>query len=106
MTTPKVRMPKGLDYQGKKLWTEITQIYDLSAAPHKRRILYDACSTADLIDKLDKGMAGQPMTVKGSMGQVVIHPLVAQAENAREALARQLSRLNFAEPEEDDYETR
>ncbi|WP_165644081.1 hypothetical protein [Mycobacteroides abscessus] len=44
--------------------------------------------------------------VKGSTGQVVIHPLVAQAENAREALARQLSRLNFAEPEEDDYETR
>lgn len=95
-------MPKGLDYQGKKLWTEIAEVYDLSKEPHKRRILYDACETADLIDQLTKAMVSQPLTVKGSTGQVVIHPLVAQSETAREALARQLSRLNLAEAGEDD----
>ncbi|OAT69579.1 hypothetical protein AWB85_20280 [Mycobacteroides immunogenum] len=98
-------MPKGLDYQGKKLWTEITRIYDLSAEPHKRRLLRDACEMADLIDTLDKAMVGKPLTVKGSMGQQVINPLVSQVQQAREALARQLSRLNFADAEEDDYET-
>lgn len=105
MTTPKVRMPKGLDYQGKKLWQELTEVYDLSVDPHKRRILYDACKTADLIDTLDKAMSGQSLTVRGSMGQQVINPLIAQAQSGRVMLAQLLSRLNLAEAGEDDYET-
>ncbi|MDM2176198.1 hypothetical protein PP452_08770 [Mycobacteroides abscessus] len=102
MATQRVRMPNGLGYQGKKLWQEVTGVYDLSVDPHKRRILYDACKTADLIDTLDKAMTGQSLTVRGSMGQQVINPLVAQAQSGRVMLAQLLARLNLAEAGEDD----
>ena len=35
------------------------------------------------------------------MGQLVIHPLIAQSQSARTQLAQLLSRLNFAPPEDD-----
>lgn len=64
--------------------------------PHKRRILFDACKTADVIKRLDDASSRADLTVKGSMGQEVINPLIAQAQTARGLLAQLLSRLNFA----------
>jgi hypothetical protein len=95
------KMPNGLGTEGRKLWREIVGTFDVIEEPHKRRILFDACKTADLIDRLDEAMNGQPLTAKGSMGQLVIHPLIAQSQAARTQLAQLLSRLNFAPPEED-----
>ncbi|MGE2737346.1 hypothetical protein [Mycolicibacterium vaccae] len=95
------KTPNGLDAEGSKLWREIVGTFDVVEEPHKRRILFDACKTADLIDRLDTAMNGQELTAKGSMGQLVIHPLIAQSQAARTQLAQLLSRLNFAPPEED-----
>ncbi len=50
----KPRMPKGLGYQGQKLWKSITEEFDLDSEPDKLRILYDACKMADAVDRLDK----------------------------------------------------
>jgi len=94
-------MPKGLEYQGQKLWKAIVSDYDLEEEPHKRRILFDACKVADLVDKLEKAMTGQPMTVKGSQLQPVIHPLISEVRYQRGLLAQLLARLNFAPAEED-----
>ena len=49
--------------------------FDLTAEPHKRRILFDACKTADVIKRLDDVASKQSVTVRGSMGQEVIHPV-------------------------------
>jgi hypothetical protein len=68
------KMPNGLDNEGRKLWREIVGTFDVVEEPHKRRILFDACKTADLIDRLDAAMEGQQLTAKGSTGQLVIHP--------------------------------
>jgi hypothetical protein len=95
-------MPKGLGYQGQKLWRSVLDEFELETEPHKLRILFDACKTADLIDQLEKGMAGEPLTVLGSQRQRVIHPLVSELRFARGLLAQLLARLNFAPPE-DDY---
>ncbi|BBX06933.1 hypothetical protein [Mycolicibacterium aichiense] len=94
-------MPTGLGTEGKKLWREVVNTFNVIEEPHNRRILFDACKTADLIDRLDEAMNGQELTARGSMGQLVIHPLIAQAQSARTLLAQLLTRLNFAPPEED-----
>jgi hypothetical protein len=67
-------MPRGLEAEGQKLWESVVAVFDLSAEPHKRRILFDACKTADVVKRLDGGASKQPVTVKGSMCQEVIHP--------------------------------
>lgn len=97
-------MPKGLGYQGQKLWKSIVNEFDLAVEPHKLRMLFDACKTADLIDQLEKGMAGEPLTVLGSARQRTIHPLVSELRFARGLLAQLLARLNFEPPlPEDNY---
>ena len=75
--------------------------FDLSAEPHKLRILFDACKTADVIKRLDDAAAKQPLAVKGSMGQEVINPCIAQSQTARGQLAQLLGRLNFAGQDDD-----
>jgi hypothetical protein len=46
-------MPRGLGTEGKKLWESVIGEFDLSAEPHKRRILFDACTSADVVKRLD-----------------------------------------------------
>jgi hypothetical protein len=96
----KPRMPRGLGTEGKRLWETVIGEFDLGAEPHKRRILFDACKTADLIKRLDDIAAKSPVTLRGSMGQEVIHPCIAQGQSARMQLAQLLGRLNFAPPED------
>jgi hypothetical protein len=95
-------MPRGLGVEGKKLWETMIGAFNLIAEPHKRRILFDACKTADSIKRLDDIAAKSSVTVRGSMGQEVIHPCIAQAQAARMQLAQLLARLNFAPPEPKD----
>ncbi|SOJ53585.1 hypothetical protein MSIMFB_01085 [Mycobacterium simulans] len=94
-------MPRGLGTEGQKLWKGIVGEFDLGAEPHKVRILSDACATADVIKRLDDAARKAPLTVKGSMGQEVINPLIAQAQTARGQLAQLLGRLNFAGQDDD-----
>jgi hypothetical protein len=93
-------MPRGLGTEGQKLWKGVIEEFDLSLEPHKQRILYDACKTADVVKRLDDAAAKQGLTVKGSMGQEVINPVLAQAQVARGQLASLLGRLNFSGPED------
>lgn len=79
----KPAMPRGLGTEGQKLWKGVVAQFNLSLEPHKRRILFDACKTADVIKRLDNASRKAPLTVKGSMGQEVINPLIAQAQVAR-----------------------
>jgi hypothetical protein len=80
------RTPSGLGDSGRELWSEIAGTYDLR--PDERRILEDACREADLIDKLEAEIADpdHEMVVKGSMGQPVSSPLVAEIRQHRTTL--------------------
>lgn len=88
-------MPNGLGTEGSKLWKGIVGEFDLSREPHKLRILSDACRLADQIKRLDGAATSAPLTVKGSMGQEVINPVISAAQSARGLLAQLLGRLNF-----------
>lgn len=91
----KARMPKGLDYQGQKLWREVTEEFDLDSDPHKRRVLLDCCKIADLIAELEKAAAKAPLIVRGSAQQQVINPVISEARFQRALLMQGLARLNF-----------
>lgn len=92
-----MRSPAGLQAAGKRLWRSITTEFDLESEPHKVQILVEACRVVDAIAELDKAAAEAPLTVKGSMGQPVISPFIAEARAQRSLLAQLLARLNFEE---------
>lgn len=92
-----MRTPKGLQASGKRLWRSITAEFDLENDPDKAEILAQACRVVDQIAELDEAAAEAPLTVRGSMGQPVISPFIAEARVQRALLAQLLARLNFEE---------
>ncbi|HVX20894.1 MAG TPA: hypothetical protein VHB02_06085 [Acidimicrobiales bacterium] len=85
--------PAGLNRAGKALWTAITEKYEFR--PDELAILEDACRMADLIAAMEGAWAddGSPMTSEGSQGQLVVHPLIAELRQYRNARARLLKQL-------------
>jgi hypothetical protein len=58
-------------------------------------LLENACKTIDLIDNLEAGMTGQPLTTRGSMGQEREHPLLSEARQQRGLLRQILAQLKL-----------
>ncbi|MGW8815510.1 hypothetical protein [Gordonia terrae] len=94
-------MPKGFGSAGRKLWRTVLDEYELDYEPHKIEILAHACRVSDTIAALERATAREPLTVRGSAGQLVIHPLISEVRAQRSLLAQLLARLNFTAPEED-----
>lgn len=85
--------PNALGVAGKRLWEAIASEYELR--PDEVATLEDVCLITDVIAELEGAWAqdGRPMTTKGSMGQLVIHPLIGEIRTqrmARNTLWRQL----------------
>jgi len=90
MKTP---VPVSLAAPGRKIWRHITAEYTLR--PDELVTLEDVGAITDMIDALSTAWeeAGRPLTTTGSMGQLVIHPLIGEIRaqrGARNALWRQL----------------
>lgn len=86
-------VPASLGKAGRLVWTSIAAEYELR--PDEVATLEDACLITDVISELEAAWAadGRPMTTKGSMGQLVIHPLIGEIRTqrmARNTLWRQL----------------
>ena len=95
--------PSTLGKAGRKLWESIAREYSLR--PDELAALEDACLITDVIAELDAAWAvdGRPMTTKGSMGQLVIHPLIGEIRTqrmARNTLWRQLKLPDLDAPVE------
>jgi hypothetical protein len=86
-------VPAGLRAQGRRLWRDVVGGYSLRA--DERRVLEDSCRLADVVSALERAMRGQPMVVKGSMGQDVLNPLLAEQRVHRLALAALLRQLKL-----------
>lgn len=89
----KTTAPKDLGKGGRRVWRSVTSKYELRV--DELVLLEDACRITDMIDSLDEAWAddGRPMTTRGSMGQLVIHPLIGEIRAqrmARNALWRQM----------------
>ena len=95
-----MRQPAGLDAAGKRLWRSVVDVFDLDEEPHKVSVLTQACRVADIIAELDEHAAEAPLTVRGSQGQPVIQPTLAEARFQRALLAQFLGRLGFPDNDE------
>lgn len=87
--------PKGLGLPGRRLWKRIVSAYELR--PDEAFVLESACQTLDTATQLEDAMKGQPLMVKGSMGQMREHPLLSEARQQRALLARLLAQLKLPE---------
>ena len=83
--------PKGLGVAGRRLWREMTLglVYD----EHELVLLRLAAEQADVLASLEELVATDGWTVEGSAGQPRLHPAVAEARAARQAVARLLAAI-------------
>ncbi|MDT5048793.1 MAG: hypothetical protein QOG75_4687 [Mycobacterium sp.] len=91
-----MRSPAGLAKAGKALWKSMHDEFDFAEEPHKLQLLAQTCRVADIVAELDEA----PLTVKGSMGQVVISPFIAEARAQRALLAQLIGRLGLPDTDE------
>ena len=91
----KTTAPKGLAVAGSALWVSVKSKYVLRV--DEDAILLSACKTVDRIAMLEKAHAdlGQPFLTRGSMGQDVIHPLIAEMRAQESHLATQFAKLKL-----------
>ena len=78
---------------GRALWARILAVYDL--AEQETPILVAACTTQDVIARLETLVAVEGDTVAGSTGQTRIHPALTEARAQRLVLAKLLGSLSL-----------
>jgi hypothetical protein len=76
-------------------------VFDFAEEPHKVQILTQACRVEDVLAELDEAAHEAPLTVKGSMGQQVISPFIAEARAQRALQAQLLGRLDLPDTDEE-----
>lgn len=86
---------------GARLVESITATFDFSEEPGKLAILARAARTADTIAALEAEASTQSLTAKGSMNQVVINPLIAEARAQTSLLDKLLKSLGLPDSDED-----
>jgi len=95
----KVYAPRGLRAAGKKLWDATTTSYEMRE--DELAILKDACSEMDLIARMEKALESEALTVTGSMGQLVAHPLVQEIRQHRQTFAALIGKLKLPDLDSD-----
>jgi hypothetical protein len=97
----RIRPPKHLGVEGKKLYREISRVFSFADDPGRERILLDACAVADSIGELVEAMDGQELVVAGSMRQPVLNPLYSAALSARSQLSVLIGKLDLPPTDEE-----
>jgi hypothetical protein len=90
--------PPELGPSGARFWRSVTGCYELS--PAELETLRQACHTCDLIEWAQVELESAPLTVPGSSGQQVSHPLIASLNDLRRVLDQQLVSLSLPMPDE------
>lgn len=96
MTPPKA--PASLGAKARRLWRDTVAVYELR--PDELRVLEDACREVDVVERLEVATAGGPLTVAGSTGQDVAHPLLQELRHHRGVLMRLLGSLRLGDAED------
>ncbi|MEQ6901821.1 hypothetical protein [Nocardioides sp. YIM 152588] len=107
MTTRQVPVPRTLGDEGKRLWRAIARQWasdGLEPDARELRLLEDACHEADVLQHVSAALAEAldegRMIVKGSTGQPVTNPLIAEARRSRAQIAALLLKLGLDAPDE------
>ncbi len=103
-----MRAPEGLGPRGRALWRSIAaavaqagdEEHVAELDERERELLRLACAQADDIAALEREIRRAGVVVEGSKGQPRLSPLLAEARQARLALARLLGDLSLPDLEE------
>jgi phage terminase small subunit len=87
------RAPANLKAGGRKIWREI--VAEVELRPDELAVLEAACRQYDLVARIDAELAGAPLTVEGSMGQDVAHPLLTEVRLHRASMMALLRALSL-----------
>jgi len=96
-------LEKPVDFgpEGSSLWDEIAGDADLVLRPDEFRLLELACRQLDMIASLRAAFNAKPeYIVKGSTGQPVVNPLVAEIRTASSAFASLMRQLGVPDSDE------
>jgi hypothetical protein len=86
--------PEGLGDAGRALWHRITDDGAIVLDdPAEAEALRKACELEDIAARLAEELEGAPLTVEGSRGQLVPHPLLAELRLTRSEVARLVGRI-------------
>lgn len=96
-----VSAPRGLKAAGRKLWKATAESFELRE--DELVTLKAACAEADLIERMEKALETADLTVTGSMGQLVAHPLVQELRQHRSTMAGLLRGMKL--PDESDSQS-
>jgi hypothetical protein len=86
------RAPAGLGKPGATLWRTVTKKYELRA--DELVILESACRATDRVAIMEEARDGEVLAT-GSMGQIVVHPLVSEIRTHEAQVAGLLARLKL-----------
>lgn len=86
--------PSGLGDSGMQLWADIAGTGAYVLRPDELRILEAACRAADRIAAMELER-GDAVVSSGSMGQLVVHPLIAEIRATEAQLAGLLTKLKI-----------
>lgn len=90
----KPKPPQGLLPQvGAKFWADVVAKYDLRV--DELAVLGKACKAMDRVAAMESALVDEPLIAKGSMGQPVVHPLVAEIRAHEAQVASLLARLKL-----------
>lgn len=92
--------PAGLSPRGADLWTAVVARYGLRV--DELALLAEACRTLGAADYIAAELSGQPLIVKGSMGQPAPHPLLGELRAHRSLFAAMLRQLKLPDQIEDE----
>jgi hypothetical protein len=89
------KAPSGLGKAGRALWRAVADpaVYELR--PDELVVLEQCCRSADLIARMETDAAAADLTTTGSMGQLVINPVVIELRQQKITLARLLFQLGL-----------
>lgn len=90
MTKPK--SPAGLDVAGRRLWSDVTGKYTLRS--DELVTLEAACRASDRVVAMEAERDGAIMT-SGSMGQPIVHPLIAEVRAHEAQITSMLAKLKL-----------
>lgn len=96
-----IERPENLGSAGVALWDAITEEFDFTGEPGKVAILERACRVSDQIARLEEATATEPMTARGSMGQLVIHPFIQEIRQQTTTLNALIKSLGLPETSEE-----
>src|SRR4051812_27365302 len=102
MAAEKIPMPPAtLGRDGKALWRAIVEGIDegWELDARERELLGRACRCADELVLLEAAVDRDGLTVKGSRGQTVVHPALAECRQLRLVQLRLLGGIEVVDPQ-------